>query len=398
MSEHQSTENVRPKDLREQVDRRGLFAWAATLAGAVVAWLMGGGSAEATHSPGTGGPANSDGQALHVDSVNTGTQRTFLVADVNGNPPLVSFNGTGPFSLGQDDAMQGITRKNNAAGVHGHNRATTGSAVGLWGDTFSTTGTGVVGVAGLAGGLSVPPNVGVFGRAISDSGMGVRGQIPSSNLANTIAVYGENFSTNPGPGPGAGGFGVYGYSDKGHGVVGATGTAGGGAVIGSTNGVPNAHAGIFYGPLVVLGAKSAAVPHPDGGHRLLYCVESPESWFEDFGNATLVAGRAEVAIDVEFAGIADVSDYHVFLTPYGNTRGLHVANRTAKSFTVEENDRGNSETVFAWRIVAKRKDIVGERLARVVLPAEPKHPTSPAEVAAAEPRMVPAPKPRKHAH
>jgi len=35
---------------------------------------------------------------------------------------------------------------------------------------------------------------------------------------------------------------------------------------------------------VIGGPKSAAVPHPDGTLRRLYCVESPESWFEDFGN------------------------------------------------------------------------------------------------------------------
>ena len=33
--------------------------------------------------------------------------------------------------------------------------------------------------------------------------------------------------------------------------------------------------------------RSAAVPHPDGFHRRLYCIECPESWFEDFGEGTL---------------------------------------------------------------------------------------------------------------
>jgi hypothetical protein len=51
------------------------------------------------------------------------------------------------------------------------------------------------------------------------------------------------------------------------------------------------------------GAKSAAVPHPDGTHRWLYCLESPESWFEDFGRAQLTCGRAEVKIDPDFAAL-----------------------------------------------------------------------------------------------
>ncbi len=40
-----------------------------------------------------------------------------------------------------------------------------------------------------------------------------------------------------------------------------------------------------------MGTKSAAVPHPDGSHRLLYCVEAPEAWFEDFGEGTIGRGQ-----------------------------------------------------------------------------------------------------------
>ena len=49
---------------------------------------------------------------------------------------------------------------------------------------------------------------------------------------------------------------------------------------------------VLGGPLTVFGqnAKSAAVPHPDGSHRRLYCLEAPESLFEDFGRAHLRAG------------------------------------------------------------------------------------------------------------
>ena len=376
------------------VDRRGVLAWAATLVGAGLAWLGGTGRAEATHSPGTAGPANSDGAALHVDLVNAGTMRTFLVGTVAGNPPMVIFNGSGPFSIGQADAIQGITRSNvgAAAGVQGRNQATTGG-VGVLGTTSSTTGAGVVGFAGLS--TFVPTNVGVYGRASADFGMGVRGQIPVSTGASTIAVYGENFSSNAGPGPGAGGFGVYGYSDKGHGLVGATGTAGGGAVIGSTNSVAGAYAGVFFGPLVVTGAKSAAVPHPDGSHRLLYCVESPESWFEDFGNATLARGCANVTIDPEFALVADLSDYHVFITPYGSTKGLHVAERTPMGFTVEEHEGGHADIAFAWRLVAKRKDIEGRRLAKVTLPTEPAAPKRPEPEIDAPAAENPAPRKKK---
>ena len=149
------------------------------------------------------------------------------------------------------------------------------------------------------------------------------GQIPATSSASAIAIYGLNNSSYVGPGPGAGGFGVYGLSANGHGLVGATAAAGGAAVVGATNGVAGAYAAAFYGPvivggdfIVVGGAKSAAVPHPDGSHRQLYCVESPESWFEDFGTGELVDGKADVAIEPGFAAVSVMDAYHVFLTGY----------------------------------------------------------------------------------
>ena len=47
---------------------------------------------------------------------------------------------------------------------------------------------------------------------------------------------------------------------------------------------------LVHGNQTVLGLKSAAVPFPDGTWRRLYCMESPENWFEDFGTAQLVKG------------------------------------------------------------------------------------------------------------
>jgi hypothetical protein len=132
--------------------------------------------------------------------------------------------------------------------------------------------------------------------------------------------------------------------------------------------------------IVVGGAKSAAVQHPDGSHRLLYCIESPESWFEDFGEAQLDCGHSEVTIDSNFAAAADTEAYHVFLTAYDNDQVLHVTNRTPTGFTVQSDvalaelkgkNRSDLSGAFSWRIVAKRKDIKGERFARVTIPPEP---------------------------
>lgn len=152
-------------------------------------------------------------------------------------------------------------------------------------------------------------------------------------------------------------------------------------------------AGIFNGTLRVngnleiFGTKAAVVAHPDGSLRQLYCVESPESWFEDFGEARLKGGKAEVSIDPRFAALIS-GPIQVFLTPYGESNGLYVARRTSKSFVVREQGGGKNTLVFGYRVVAKRKGIDAPRL-RKVAPTPELKPQSPAKLAAIKP-----PKPR----
>jgi hypothetical protein len=164
-------------------------------------------------------------------------------------------------------------------------------------------------------------------------------------------------------------------------------------VVGATNGVAGAYAGAFYGPVAVSGAftvfggpKSAAVPHPDGSHRRLYCLESPESWFEDFGESTLACGQAEVRLDPDFAAVVDLSTYHVFLTQYDEHNDLCVTQRSANGFRVTGKDDASSGA-FSWRVVAKRKDIPAPRFETVTVPQEPVQPSLPqAEPVAPVPR------------
>src|SRR6266540_534737 len=114
--------------------------------------------------------------------------------------------------------------------------------------------------------------------------------------------------------------------------------------------------------------NNAAVPHPDGSHRLLYCQESPEPWFEDFGEAKLVGGKAEVKLDPDFAAVVHSDGYRVFLTAEGDSKGLYMAGKSSAGFEVRESQGGTSSLGFSYRAVAKRKDITGQRLAKVKLP------------------------------
>jgi len=107
-------------------------------------------------------------------------------------------------------------------------------------------------------------------------------------------------------------------------------------------------------------ARSAAVPYPDGSHRRQYCVEGPESWFEDFGEAELVCGEASIALDPDFAAVVDTSKYHVFQTAYDTDSYLNVVEWSPRGFRVRANQW--AEGTFSWRVVAKRKDIAGTGL------------------------------------
>jgi hypothetical protein len=58
-------------------------------------------------------------------------------------------------------------------------------------------------------------------------------------------------------------------------------------------------------------------------------------------------------------------EYHVFLTPKGDCKGLYVTDETATSFVVRELGGGTSSIAFDYRIMAKRRGYEGIRLADV---------------------------------
>jgi len=97
-------------------------------------------------------------------------------------------------------------------------------------------------------------------------------------------------------------------------------------------------------------------------------MESPESWFEDFGSAEMVEGRARVELDGDFAAVVRTEEYHVFLTPEGDSNGLYVGGKEPAGFEVREQQGGTGSLRFSYRVVAKRKDVEAPRLAKVDLP------------------------------
>jgi hypothetical protein len=228
------------------------------------------------------------------------------------------------------------------AGGSGVAANSTGNGAGVY--ATSAANNGVYGEAFAAGS-------GVYGR--SSTGVGVFG------ISSSFGVQGQSTTS----------YGVAGFSPNSNGVYGET--TSGSAIYGkvTTAGPPDipptGFAGYFQGDVHIVGAftatgiKSAVVPVGDGTGRQLYCLEAPDSWFEDFGQDALSGGSRPVAIDKEFLKVVDTgnADYMVFITPLAPTPGLFVASRSQEGFVVQEVPGGSGTTPFCYRVVAKRADV-----------------------------------------
>jgi len=114
--------------------------------------------------------------------------------------------------------------------------------------------------------------------------------------------------------------------------------------------------------------KSVVATTGSAGARRVetYSMQSPENWFEDFGSGALSNGAATITLDPTFTQTVNTgTEYHVFLTPNGDSKGLYVSQKTATSFEVREQGGGTSSIAFDYRIVAKRVGYENVRLADV---------------------------------
>jgi hypothetical protein len=219
------------------------------------------------------------------------------------------------------------------------------------------------------------------GLAISNSGAGVAiyGNATASS-DNTKGVYGRSASSD-GAGvygfaaanPGTSSFGVVGHHFWGGTGVGAWSYTG--RIFEGRSGDYPAGTLRFYvtngGQVYAQGGYISFVPTSEGennDHAALYAMQSPEAWFEDFGTASLVDGQAKVFVDSLFAATVNLdTDYHVFLTPMGESNNLYVLNQTSTSFEVREASGGRAGISFHYRIVAKRRGYEEVRFETVLI-------------------------------
>jgi len=213
-----------------------------------------------------------------------------------------------------------VTCEPVAGGPHDH-----------WGETWTGSGTGLTLSGGSVGidasgtyGVYGTGYYGVYGVSMGTHGTGVHGDASSLGI---YGVYGEGgVSAVHGSG---GDYGVYSSGDM--------------------------HA---TGDITCDGTKSSVANTERSGERLLYAIESPEVWFEDFGTASLVDGVVTVTIESVFAQTVNLTEtYHVFVTPLSDEPILlFVTDKGPTSFTVRgvTLDGEPAKCEFDYRIAAKR--------------------------------------------
>jgi hypothetical protein len=276
---------------------------------------------------------------------------TTLITGANSSGVL---EVTNTLTSGSAPAVVGTTNSTNASGLKGIASATLGTSNGVYGTNSSEGGYGVKGAS---------PNVGVYGAADGASNTG-------SDFAALSGVWGDTGS--------AGQSGVLGTADDNIAGLfinnstftpslylennGTTSTA----FIFQTNGSNFGGACDIdvQGDLTCTG-KVSGVANVDGGARKvsLYAMQSAENWFEDAGSGQLSNGSASIALDPTFAQTVNAGvEYHVFLTPNSDCKGLYVSQKTASSFDVHELGGGTSSIAFDYRIMAKRRGYENVRL------------------------------------
>jgi hypothetical protein len=272
----------------------------------------------------------------------------------------------------------GINGNGKEVGIFGYSNSTDEASFGIIGRTPDTAGIGVVGsdddlvppgtLTRGGGMMGYSDNVGVFGRGdtsnssygvygISDDSTGGYGLVGSAN----IGIFGRGSSLR------AANTGVYGYA-----VNYSSGVDAG--VFGGCQDTNADFAGYFQGDIRVTkslytknyyatGTKSALLK-TDDGYRAVYCQESPEIWFEDFGSGQLENGRVLISLPQDFLGITTIDEknpmkVYVQLTD-PNCNGVAVIKKNG-GFEVVELANGKSNATFDWRVVAKRKGYENKR-------------------------------------
>jgi hypothetical protein len=285
----------------------------------------------------------------------TGTQT------MTGTNSLGVLQITNTATSGNAPWVSATTNSTDASAVKGNAAATTGTVNGVFGLTSSVAGFGVKGTS---------PFMGVYGQS---DGASVNGQSFVS-LGATAGVWGDTAGSE------GASIAVLGTADTGYGGIFLNGSSETPALVAqnmsAATGSPVFETVGYDGNLCIIDVSanlycSGSIigdANVDGGARQvsLYAMQAAENWFEDAGSGQLSNGSATITLDATFAQTVNTGmDYHVFLTPNGDCKGLYVSQKSPLSFEVHELGGGTSSIAFDYRIMAKRAGFEKLRLADV---------------------------------
>lgn len=328
---------------------------------------------------------------------------------------------TGPAGGGTSAASNGVQYVSGNSDIELGGALTTNTDIPLTNHTLSFSGTGSVGI-GITPLYPLHASSALattfVGASTNASGAGVvgLGNNVSSFTLSTGGSGGAFFGTLTGLygfAPGSQGYGVYGKATdaaNGYGVVGIANNVGGVGPVGGaggaftgynygvagsqTNITPNVQtaAGYFVGgantglqvtTLVEAfsasnthykiwgsnpGTVSTCVPDLNGNAVTLHAPETPEFYFQDYGQAQLANGTVHIEIDPVLAKNIVINEKHplrVFVQLEGDCKGVYVTNKTTHGFDVVELNGGTSNTSFQWSITCNVADaMVGNRLSK----------------------------------
>ena len=302
------------------------------------------------------------------------------------NSGAVGINTTSPLAMldvegAAANATVGVVASGVDEGIQGFGNIVGGYFSSAYFGSYSlgtTDSSFYVGAYGYEAG-NTQETIGIYGSSASPVGFGVYGQaVSESNTGQTDGDLGNFPSGVWGDSGVAGGFGVLGTTDSGWSFVGYNN---GGDATAWLENVETSNGGYpvlftygsgfggtctvdVSGNLSCSGTVSGVVSVEGGSKKVaLNGIQSPENWFEDAGSAQLSGGEAIVNIESVFGETVNTGvDYHVFLTPNGDCKGLYVAQKSATGFVVRELGGGTSNIAFDYRIMAKRRGYEQARL------------------------------------
>ncbi len=283
----------------------------------------------------------------------------------------------------------GLAGQNSAAAGAGAGHGLFGATqqsggYGVLAENLNAAGTGLVAVGnnlatytlptGGAGGAFYGDLTGAYGFSAANTGYGVYGK--ATNATSAYGVVGAaNNVAGAAPTSGVGGaFSGFNYGVSGYQTNGAPSTQTAAGYFANTDpsttlveawSVANTHYKIWQN---TAGTVATCVPDLNGNAVTLHAPETPEFYFQDYGQAQLSNGRAHISIDPILAKNVTINELHplrVFVQLEGDCNGVYVTNKTATGFDVVELNNGTSNVAFQWSIICNVADAqIGSRTSR----------------------------------